>query len=98
MPSSSRVRATQANEGQAGQPGRTVGVARLLARALDSAGLAESDLGGVINTSDADMIAAFATPDVQAVVTWNSLVSAILADPTATSVFDPRTSPARTPT
>ncbi|MGZ2255975.1 putative urea ABC transporter substrate-binding protein [Roseobacter sp. A03A-229] len=60
----------------------------LLARGLDSVGLAESDLGGVINTSDADMIAAFATEDVQAVVTWNPLVSSILEDPKATKLFD----------
>ena len=38
------------------------------ARALDKAGLAERDLGAVINTSDADMIAAFATPEVETVV------------------------------
>jgi NitT/TauT family transport system substrate-binding protein len=60
----------------------------LLARALDTVGLAEADLGGVINTSDADMVAAFQTDDVQAVVTWNPLVSTILEDPSATSVFD----------
>jgi NitT/TauT family transport system substrate-binding protein len=60
----------------------------LLARGLDSAGLAEADLAGVVNTSDADMIAAFATSDVQAVVTWNPLVSAILEDPAATKLFD----------
>ncbi|MEM6825326.1 MAG: putative urea ABC transporter substrate-binding protein [Pseudomonadota bacterium] len=60
----------------------------LLARALDSVGLAEADLGGVINTSDADMIAAFATPDVEAVVTWNPLVSTILEDPNAKKLFD----------
>jgi NitT/TauT family transport system substrate-binding protein len=60
----------------------------LLARALDSVGLAERDLGAVINTSDADMIAAFATPDVEAVVTWNPLVSTILEDPEARSLFD----------
>ncbi|MEM7745963.1 MAG: putative urea ABC transporter substrate-binding protein, partial [Pseudomonadota bacterium] len=59
----------------------------LLARALDSAGLREADLEAVINTSDADMIAAFATDDVQAVVTWNPLVSTILEDPSATSLF-----------
>jgi NitT/TauT family transport system substrate-binding protein len=53
----------------------------LLARGLDSAGLAEADLAGVVNTSDADMIAAFATSDVQAVVTWNPLVSAISRGP-----------------
>ena len=60
----------------------------LLARALDSVGLAERDLGAVINTSDADMIAAFATSDVEAVVTWNPLVSAILEEPAATKLFD----------
>ncbi|MEJ6391921.1 putative urea ABC transporter substrate-binding protein [Gymnodinialimonas sp. 2305UL16-5] len=59
----------------------------LLARALDSVGLAERDLDGVINTSDADMIAAFQTEDVQAVVTWNPLVSTILEDPNANALF-----------
>lgn len=60
----------------------------LLARALDSAGLKESDLAKVINTSDADMIAAYATSDVEAVVTWNPLVSEIMAQPGATMLFD----------
>ncbi|MBM7068391.1 putative urea ABC transporter substrate-binding protein [Actibacterium sp. 188UL27-1] len=60
----------------------------LLARALDSVDLSERDLSGVINTSDADMIAAYATNDVQAVVTWNPLVSAILEQPGATKLFD----------
>ena len=60
----------------------------LLARALDSVGLRESELEAVINTSDADMIAAFATDDVQAVVTWNPLVSTILEDPNAKKLFD----------
>ena len=60
----------------------------LLARALDSVDLAEIDLGGVINTSDADMIAAFSTDDVEAVVTWNPLVSSILEQPNATKLFD----------
>ncbi len=60
----------------------------LLARGLDSIGLSEADLAGVINTSDADMIAAFATDDVEAVVTWNPLVSTILEDPAATKLFD----------
>ena len=60
----------------------------LLARGLDSVGLSESDLAGVVNTSDADMIAAFATDDVQAVVTWNPLVSAILETPGANKLFD----------
>jgi NitT/TauT family transport system substrate-binding protein len=60
----------------------------LLARGLDSVGLAEADLNGVVNTSDADMIAAFATDDVQAVVTWNPLVSTIMEDPAANKLFD----------
>ena len=60
----------------------------LLARGLDSVGLAESDLAGVVNTSDADMIAAFAADDVQAVVTWNPLVSTIMETPGATKLFD----------
>lgn len=59
----------------------------LLARALDSVGLAERDLDGVVNTSDADMVAAFATDDVTAVVTWNPLVSTILEDPSANALF-----------
>ena len=60
----------------------------LLARALDSVGLKESELDAVINTSDADMIAAFSTDDVEAVVTWNPLVSTILEDPNAKKLFD----------
>lgn len=60
----------------------------LLARALDEAGMAESDLGAVVNTSDADMIAAWATPEVRAVVTWNPLVAAIDAEPDSTILFD----------
>ena len=60
----------------------------LLVRALDSVGLAEADLDGVINTSDADMIAAYTTNDVEAVVTWNPLVSAILEEPGANKLFD----------
>ncbi|WP_428927543.1 putative urea ABC transporter substrate-binding protein [Marinibacterium sp. SX1] len=60
----------------------------LMARALDSVGLAEKDLGGVINTSDADMIAAYATDDVSTVVTWNPLVAEILDGPDATKIYD----------
>ena len=60
----------------------------LLARGLDSVGLSERDLDGVINTSDADMIAAFATNDVEAVVTWNPLVSTILEEPGANKLYD----------
>src|SRR5690606_34866936 len=59
----------------------------LLARALESVGMSERDVT-VVNTSDADMVAAFATSDVTAVVTWNPLVNEILAVPGATKVFD----------
>ncbi|MGO8090556.1 putative urea ABC transporter substrate-binding protein [Rhizobium leguminosarum] len=59
----------------------------LLARALESIKLTERDVK-VVNTSDADMVAAYKTADVTAVVTWNPLVSTILEDPTAKKVFD----------
>ncbi|MCY6379228.1 putative urea ABC transporter substrate-binding protein [Hoeflea prorocentri] len=59
----------------------------LLARALASVGLKERDIT-VVNTSDADMIAAYATDDVTAVVTWNPLLSEIDAQPSASKVFD----------
>jgi NitT/TauT family transport system substrate-binding protein len=59
----------------------------LLARALDSAGMSEKDVK-VINTADPDMVGAFQTPDVSAMVTWNPMVSEILKLPNATSVFD----------
>ena len=45
----------------------------LLARGLETVGLSEKDLK-VVNTSDADLVAAFATPDVTSVVTWNPLL------------------------
>jgi NitT/TauT family transport system substrate-binding protein len=59
----------------------------LLARALDSVGLTERDVN-VVNTSDPDMVGAFQTPDVTAMVTWNPMVSEIAALPGATKVFD----------
>ena len=59
----------------------------LLARALESIEAQEKDLK-VVNTSDADMAAAFKTPDVTAVVTWKPIVSTILEFPDAHEVFD----------
>ncbi len=59
----------------------------LLARALESASLVEKDLK-VVNTSDADMAAAYKTADVTAVVTWKPIVSTILESPDAKKVFD----------
>jgi NitT/TauT family transport system substrate-binding protein len=59
----------------------------LLARGLESVGLSERDVT-VINTSDADMVAAYTTNGVTAVTTWNPLVNEILKMPKATKVFD----------
>jgi NitT/TauT family transport system substrate-binding protein len=59
----------------------------LLARALESAGMTERDVN-VVNTSDPDMVGAFQTPEVTAMVTWNPMVSEIAALPGATKVFD----------
>lgn len=59
----------------------------LLARALESIGAEEKDLK-VVNTSDADMAAAYKTDDVTAVVTWKPIVSTILESPDANLVFD----------
>ena len=59
----------------------------LLARGLEKAGLSERDLT-VVNTSDADLVAAFSTDDVTAVTTWNPLLAEIEATPGVTKVFD----------
>jgi len=59
----------------------------LLARALESAGMSERDVN-VVNTSDPDMVGAFQTADVTAMVTWNPMVSEILDLPDAHKVFD----------
>ena len=59
----------------------------LLARALETVSLKESDLT-LVNTSDADIVAAFGTSDVTALVTWNPQVSEILKSRNAQKVFD----------
>jgi NitT/TauT family transport system substrate-binding protein len=59
----------------------------LLARALESIKSEEKDLK-VVNTSDADMAAAYKTKDVTAVVTWKPIVSTIMESPDAKKVFD----------
>jgi NitT/TauT family transport system substrate-binding protein len=59
----------------------------LLARALESINLSERDVK-VVNTSDADMVAAYKTKSVTSVVTWNPLVSEILTEKSAHNVFD----------
>jgi NitT/TauT family transport system substrate-binding protein len=59
----------------------------LLARALESVDLSERDIT-VVNTSDADIVAAFAAPDTTAVVTWNPQLSEVAAMAGASRVFD----------
>ena len=58
----------------------------LLVRGLEKAGLAEKDVT-VVNTSDADIVSAFATPKVQAAVAWNPQLSVIKGTPKTTEVF-----------
>jgi NitT/TauT family transport system substrate-binding protein len=64
----------------------------LLARGLSSAGLAERDIK-VVNTSDADIVSAFATPGVTAVVTWKPQLAEVTAMPKTTLVFDSSKTP-----
>lgn len=59
----------------------------LLARALETAGLSEKDVT-IINTSDADMVAAFKSPETSTVVTWNPLLAEVKAEPGSTALFD----------
>jgi NitT/TauT family transport system substrate-binding protein len=59
----------------------------LLARALDIHGLAERDVT-VMNTSDADAVASFMTPDVTAAALWNPQLSMVMKQsPAAKEVF-----------
>ncbi len=73
--------------------GRTVNLVELsvshylLARALEEAGMSLSDVK-TINTADADMISAFATPEVTAVAAWNPQLAQIRTEPGGTEVFD----------
>ena len=59
----------------------------LLARALESAGLKLPDIK-TVNTSDADIVAAFAAAQTTALVTWNPQLSQVKAQPGAHEVFD----------
>jgi NitT/TauT family transport system substrate-binding protein len=59
----------------------------LLVRALTGAGMRERDLK-IVNTSDADIVAAYGAPATTAVVTWKPQLSAVLATPGAQLVFD----------
>ena len=57
----------------------------LLARALEMNGMKLSDVK-TVNTSDADIVSAFATPDVKTVVTWNPQLAEVKKS--GTEVFD----------
>ena len=59
----------------------------LMARGLESVGLRERDIK-VVNTSDADIVGAFASADSTAVVTWKPQLSEILKTPNTSLVFD----------
>lgn len=59
----------------------------LLARALAGVKLSEKDIK-VVNTSDADIVGAFKSPDSTAVVTWNPQLMEVKSEPGATLVFD----------
>ncbi|MGH8779484.1 putative urea ABC transporter substrate-binding protein [Paraburkholderia sp.] len=59
----------------------------LLARGLETVGMSERDIK-VVNTSDADISAAFATPSVHNAVTWNPMLAQLKAGPNVTEVFD----------
>jgi len=59
----------------------------LLARGLDTVGLAERDIK-VVNTSDADIVSAFSAPSVTATVTWKPQLAEVTAMPKTTLVFD----------
>ncbi len=59
----------------------------LMARGLASVHLSETDIK-TVNTSDADIVAAFKSPESTAVVTWNPQLMAVKAEPNATLVFD----------
>ena len=59
----------------------------LLARGLSKVKLTEKDVK-TVNTSDADIVAAFKSKDSTAVVTWNPQLMEVKAEPKSTLVFD----------
>ncbi|MBO0903985.1 putative urea ABC transporter substrate-binding protein [Jiella sonneratiae] len=58
-----------------------------LVRALESVGMTERDIT-TVNTSDADMVSVYGTPEVTAVATWNPMLSQIVDDQGGHLVFD----------
>lgn len=65
----------------------------LLARALSTAGLQLSDVK-TVNTSDADIVGAFANSATNAAVTWNPQLTELARMPNAKLVFDSHQVPA----
>ena len=65
----------------------------LLARGLSTVGLQLSDVK-TVNTSDADIVGAFANPAATAAVTWNPQLSELAKMPNAKLVFDSHQVPA----
>ncbi len=65
----------------------------LLARGLSTVGLSLSDIK-TVNTSDADLVGAFANPAATAAVTWNPQLTEIAKLPGAKLVFDSHQVPA----
>lgn len=59
----------------------------LLARGFESVGMTEADVK-VVNTADPDMVGAFQTADVKAMVTRKAMVSEIAKLPNATEAFN----------
>ena len=59
----------------------------LLARGLETVNLKLTDVK-TINTADADIVGAFAAPEVTAAVTWNPQLNELKAAPAAQLVFD----------
>ena len=58
----------------------------LLARGLEKAGLKPTDVT-TVNTSDADIVGAFSSPDANAAVAWNPQLSVMKGLPGASEVF-----------
>ncbi len=58
----------------------------LLARALEKSGMTEKDIK-VVNTADADLVAAFGTPAVKSIVTWNPLLAEAKQQPGSHEIF-----------
>jgi len=59
----------------------------LLARALSTVGMGLTDVA-TVNTSDADIVGAFSSPDAKAAVAWNPQLSVMKGVPGAHQVFD----------